>query len=713
MAAAFAQSSSPGLVDLSFDPGSGVDATVQSIVVQPDGKIIVGGWFTTFNGTARNGIVRLNADGSVDAAFNPGTGVEGGVDPRVYCASLQADGKILIGGAFSAFDGTPRKGLARLNANGSLDSSFTPTPGVERGDAFGTFVYGMAIQSDGKVVIGGNFTNCNGVPRPCLARLHGDGSLDTNFNVGAGADHWVTCVAVQPDGKLMIAGDFTHYDGTACGRMARLQANGALDTTFLTNPGADRWVQQILLRPGGQYLAAGKFTSINSTNRHRIALLNADGTVDPAFDPGAGVEGGGFEGTPTVISLAVLPSGYLYIGGDFTNYNTALRQHLARLRPNGSLDTNFPNAALSARLWTTAVQPDGRLLIGGEFTNVNGVARSRIACLHAGAPVITAQPVSQAVTLGSNAVLSVTAQGAEPTSYQWWFNAAPLPVATNASLAIEGASLVHAGSYFVVVTDSFGSATSQVATLRVFRADALPPATTNSAGALVLTNSFGDVNDDGPVNLFDLVALVHHLSGVRPLAANRLARAELNQDGQVTHADRRLLADMIAARHAKAEDDFDEDELDNAAEIQRGTNPFDPDSDHDGGLDGWEAVEGTDPLNAQSRMNLIVVARPPVQVIHPLVQDTDTNAPGPVVARPPIQVIFPAMPEGEEVGAITLARPPVQVIHPLLQSEDTNSALVLARPPVMVIHPLIKDTDTNAPGPVLARPPVQVVNPTP
>lgn len=236
--------------------------------------------------------------------------------------------------------------------------------------------------------------------------------------------------------------------------------------------------------------------------------------------------------------------------------------------------------------------------------------------------------------------------------------------------------------------------------------------TTNAAGTLVLTNHFGDLNDDGSVDVRDLVLFTHHLNGIRPLPPALTNRLDLDQDGVATANDRTSLANMIAARLTKADEDFDGDELANVEEIRLGTNPLNPDTDRDGSLDGWEVAEGTDPLNPQSRAPVTIVSRPPILVIHPLIQDTDTNGLGPVVARPPIQVIFPAMPEGEEVGAITVARPPVQVIHPLLQNEDTNSAPVLARPPVQVIHPLIQDTDTNAPGPVLAQPPVKVVNPT-
>jgi hypothetical protein len=163
--------------------------------------------------------------------------------------------------------------------------------------------------------------------------------------------------------------------------------------------------------------------------------------------------------------------------------------------------------------------------------------------------------------------------------------------------------------------------------------------TTNSAGRLVLTNHFGDLNDDGQVDVRDLVLFTHHLNGTRLLAPGLTNRLDLNQDGKADDTDRRILADMIANRNTGPDDDFDGDELSNADEIRLGTNPFDADTDHDGSLDGWEVVEGTDPLDPLSQLRVTVVARPPVAIIHPLIQDIDTNAPGPIVARPPVTLI--------------------------------------------------------------------------
>jgi len=263
---------------------------------------------------------------------------------------------------------------------------------------------------------------------------------------------------------------------------------------------------------------------------------------------------------------------------------------------------------------------------------------------------------------------------------------------------------------------------------------AQPSVTTNSAGSLVFTNHFGDLNDDGQVDVLDIVLLTHHLNGTRLLSAPMLARADVNQDGKVDDTDRRILADMIARRNTGPNDDFDNDELANADEIRLGTNPFDPDTDHDGSLDGWEVAEGTDPLNPQSHLVFTIMARPPVQVIYPLVQDTDTNAPGPVVARPPVQIIYPLVQDTdtnapgpvvarppieiflpvpaavEEIGGLTTAQPPVEIMFPAFNPNEEIGALTLARPPVEAVSPLLQLTDTNSVGSVLARPPVTITN---
>jgi len=185
-----------GSLDTDFNPSVG-GHHVSTSAVQADGKIIIGGDFTTVNGTSRNRIARLNTDGSLDTSFNSGA------NNYVETITVQADGKIIIGGQFSAFNGTARNGIARLNADGTLDTSFNPGSGAN------SYVYTSAVQADGKIIIGGYFTTFNGTAHNRIARLNTDGSIDASFNPGSGANASVITSAVQADGKIIIGGGFT------------------------------------------------------------------------------------------------------------------------------------------------------------------------------------------------------------------------------------------------------------------------------------------------------------------------------------------------------------------------------------------------------------------------------------------------------------------------------------------------------------------------
>ncbi|HSC75657.1 MAG TPA: thrombospondin type 3 repeat-containing protein [Pseudomonadales bacterium] len=202
---------SDGSLDQNFNNGSGADLIFKT-ELQADGKILICGSFNTVNGVSRKSIARLNADGSLDASFSVGSGA----NSTVYATALQADGNILIGGNFTTVNGAVRNRIARLNANGSLDAGF----GV---GSNGT-VYTVALQADGKILIGGDFTTFNSVARSRIARLNADGSLDASFNVGSGANNTVYTAALQADGKINIGGSFTIYNGKSTKYITRIHA---------------------------------------------------------------------------------------------------------------------------------------------------------------------------------------------------------------------------------------------------------------------------------------------------------------------------------------------------------------------------------------------------------------------------------------------------------------------------------------------------------
>ena len=360
--------SNPGSLDASFNPGSGANYQLFTTAVQADGKIIIGGYFTAVNGTLRNRIARLNADGSHDTGFKPGSGA----NSYVETLAVQADGKIIIGGQFTSVNSTERNYIARLNADGSLDASFNPGSGANN------YVWTSALQADGKIIIGGDFTTVNGIAHNNIARLNADGSLDASFSPGSGASSSVRNIVLQADGKMIVGGYFTTVNGSARNNIARLNADGSLDTSFNPGTGASHTVLTIIVQADGRIIIGGDFTSVNGTMVNGITRLNADGSLDASFNSGSGT-------SSTVRSIVLQADGKMIIGGDFTMVNGTARNRIARLNADRSLDASFnPGSGANSYVYTYTVQADGRIIVGGFFTTVNGTARNYIARIHSG-----------------------------------------------------------------------------------------------------------------------------------------------------------------------------------------------------------------------------------------------------------------------------------------------------------------------------------------
>jgi len=351
----------PGALDLTFNPGTGPDNTLFTTSIQSDGKIIIGGNFTSYNGITRSRIARLNTDGTLDTSFNLGTGA----DNVVYTTSIQSDGKIIIGGDFTTYNGIARNRIARLNTDGTLDTTFNPGIGVS------ALVWTTSIQSDGKIFIGGDFTTYNGITRNRIARLNTDGTLDTTFNPGIGAGSIVLTISIQSNGKIIIGGQFASYNGIPSSGVVRLNTNGTLDTTFtfqdLTNS-----IFSVSIQSNG-LLIIGGFNTYSVANFKGIARLNTNGFFDSTFNIGTGVN-------TWVRSTSIQSDGKIIIGGVCSSYNDVLINNIARLNTDGTLDNTFnPGTGANNNIRKSLIQSDGKIIIAGDFTDYNGVGRNRIA----------------------------------------------------------------------------------------------------------------------------------------------------------------------------------------------------------------------------------------------------------------------------------------------------------------------------------------------
>jgi uncharacterized delta-60 repeat protein len=336
-----------------FNVGAGASSTVWTIAVQSDGKIIIGGNFTSYSGSSINYIARLNTDGTLDTSFNVGAGA----NSTVLTTSTQSDGKIIIGGDFTSYSGSSISRIARLNTDGTLDTSFNVGAG-----ASGT-VWRLVTQSDGKIIIGGNFGSYSGSSINYIARLNTDGTRDTSFNVGAGASNTVYTTAIQSDGKIIIGGEFTSYSGFSINRLARLNTDGTFDTSFNVGNGTNSTVVATTIQPDGKIIIGGGFTSYSGSLINRIARLNTDGTLDTSFNVGSGVN-------DTIRTTAIQSDGKIIIGGQFSSYSGSSINRLARLNTDGTLDTSFNvGNGTNSTVVATTIQPDGKIIIGGDFSS--------------------------------------------------------------------------------------------------------------------------------------------------------------------------------------------------------------------------------------------------------------------------------------------------------------------------------------------------------
>jgi uncharacterized delta-60 repeat protein len=524
---------------------TGSASTVNTLALDSAGALVVGGDFTTLATFTRNRLGRVNATTGInDSIFNS---VAAEFPASAFAVAAQPGGKFLVLSNATRVGGTAiPAGLFRLNADLTLDSTFNlGGAGLGFNGSVGAFsTFRLLVAPDGKAYVGAPLTTYNGTARSGLVRVNADGTLDTTFVVGTNgfnnpvANAPVTSLTLLPGGQLLVAGNFTTYQGTAANSIVRLEANGTRDTTF-TSPaaaivsattGSSGLVTA--LAPDGKIYLGGNFTTLSAptaTARNRIARLNANGTLDTAFDPGAGPSG-------QLNAITVLDDGRLLIGGFFNSVDGVTRNGVARLSSAGVLDRTFgnPTANSAATINALIIQPDGKILQRGNFLGLSvapvvtgtsatavstfGLARlsangipetsisinnmatlamdssvilddGRVLVAHANPSIDGSDTLRTGLTLlvpqvgpgRGGALRPVFAQAGTfvfastvfagnttgPVTYQWFKNGSPLVPAVDRvfggasrQLSFNSAQASDAGDYYCVVTDDVGSFTT-------------------------------------------------------------------------------------------------------------------------------------------------------------------------------------------------------------------------------------------------------------
>lgn len=354
--------------DTIYPSARGANNTIQDILPVEGGKYLIVGDFTNFDNANIDGgvnrVARINGDGTLDKSFRYGRNT--GSPATVVRAAILPDGKYLVAGSFASYEGLPYvSSIARLYNNGGLETVNVTRPSGKvqpvsalKGGVSG-IVTGLHVQQDGKVIVVGffryyvqpnfNLVTVNGADSlhldstmvNFLARLNTDGTLDTTYNYDPvnrrgkeSVNGAINRSIMLPDGKLLIAGAFTKYNGQEVQRIARLNTDGSLDLTFKSNAGANFPIYDLAPQPDGKYIVTGPFTTYANVTVPHIARITAGGTIDPSLQAGNGVDG-------TIYNVSVMPQGEIIVSGAFTKFNNVMRNNFAVLNPDGSLHAAY------------------------------------------------------------------------------------------------------------------------------------------------------------------------------------------------------------------------------------------------------------------------------------------------------------------------------------------------------------------------------------
>jgi uncharacterized delta-60 repeat protein len=303
---------------------------------------------------------------------------------------VQPDGKIVIGGAFDSIYFKPHNLIARLNPDGSVDESFDVGSGCEQKlvpiDPNPPYVFWLDIQPDGKILIAGSFAYYRGKFVNGIVRVNTDGTIDETFQSGIGLNSWARYVHVLPNGQILLAGWFTNYNGYECNRLLRLNNDGTVDTTFRPYFGDKTAIYSASQLADGKMIVSGHSKSDFNLFKRGIARLNPDGSEDTTF------VGHTNERTESVISL---PDGKVLACGWFTMANDQPRGCITRFNADGTLDETFM-ANAEFFIWNMALDSKGRILVAGGFPSIAGLERRGIARLIEEVPQ---KPLPEPITL--------------------------------------------------------------------------------------------------------------------------------------------------------------------------------------------------------------------------------------------------------------------------------------------------------------------------
>ncbi len=362
-----------GRLDRTFAPPL-FDRMPRTIAVQADGKIVLGGGFRMVGGVPTGSIVRLNPDGSRDSSFAVGAGFSSPVD----WVGVTRSGIVYVRGTnLASYQGVgPLGWMARLRPDATIDRAFVPPTLLN--DRFVTNSLRQIISPEGDVYYLGSFDQVNGVPRQSLVRMRADGTLDPDFVPRFPPRTWLTSGVLEADGRLVLAGEFTSYDGSPAGRIVRLNRDGSAVSSFVLGSGFSAIPTVLLALPGGK-------TLVNPGGNYRgspvgpTIRLNPDASVDPTFI---------FPFRYSLLDAGLTSDGRIVASGYYMDDNDPASVRL--MQPDGALaPLDKPDFRFPAHARIIEHLHDGGILLAGDFTHIDGKPAAYVAKLK---PDLTRDP---------------------------------------------------------------------------------------------------------------------------------------------------------------------------------------------------------------------------------------------------------------------------------------------------------------------------------
>jgi uncharacterized delta-60 repeat protein len=509
-----------GLPDGTFQTQFSPSSTLTSLAPASNGQVVVAGHFTEINGVSQRTLARLALDGRPDALFRPAVQTHG----QVQGLLAAPDEKLFIWGEFTSVDGATRHNLARLNADGSVDAGFDPGRLLDTNEV--NYYYSqdtlMAVLPEGKLVLVRPYTWPLGFGSwqsgHQLLRLNQDGTVDSAFAADPVLGNRPSAIHPQPDGNILLGWDCCAPSGFQL--LTRLLPNGIVDPSFVSPPVAS--VRALATQSDGKILVVGRTNYYSYSDALNLIRLLPDGTQDGSFQSPVAIDysspnllvqpddkillvanitasgnsldlvrlsaDGAFDTTihgpfqwGSVHALALQPDQNILAAGVVRDPDGLVQRSLWRFYSDGAWDGNFSSALTNAEVHSLVVQADGKIVAAGAVITPEGALLSLVR-LHGGdpeaqPPSLVFHPLSQTLLEGETARFTGFGRGFPPPTYQWQHNGVDLPGATNTAWILPQAVSSDSGDYTVILSNSSGSATSRVAHLTVI-------ATVSLAGAL-------------------------------------------------------------------------------------------------------------------------------------------------------------------------------------------------------------------------------------